>query len=199
MIWNVPNTLTLARVVLAAGCFAALSFQAPWSALGLFVVATVTDFVDGYWARRFGQITQFGRIADPFADKLLICGVFIYLAAEPASPVRPWMVVVIVGRELLVTSLRALVEGGGGDFSAKLLGKWKMVLQCLAAILGLLWICVGATQPWLGQAAYAATLAAVVLTLASGVEYVLLAARSHGAKPAEQPGSAAPPSLSRNP
>lgn len=126
MIWNVPNTLTLARVVLAAGCFAALSFQAPWSALGLFVVATVTDFVDGYWARRFGQITQFGRIADPFADKLLICGVFIYLAAEPASPVRPWMVVVIVGRELLVTSLRALVEGGGGTFplSCSASGRW---------------------------------------------------------------------------
>lgn len=139
-VWNVPNQLTVARLVLSIVCFFCLAFDAYFLALITFVIAAGTDWVDGFWARRYGQITQLGRILDPFADKIVICGTFIFLAAVPptvigksASEITAWMAVIVVGRELLVTALRSMAEGQGTDFSAKWAGKWKMVFQCLAA------------------------------------------------------------------
>ena len=107
----------------------------------MFVIAAGTDWLDGYFARKYGQVTTLGRILDPFADKVIVCGTFIFLAAIPAIRdgrwgfwgLQPWMVVVIVGRELLVTALRSFIEERGSDFSAKMSGKLKMVLQCVAA------------------------------------------------------------------
>ena len=126
-----------------------------------FVLAAVTDFLDGWWARTFKQITVFGRIMDPFADKLLICGTFIclvtipQLTSDPAGGfpswlmLQPWMAIVIVARELLVTSLRAMVESSGGDFSAKWIGKWKMAFQCMAVIACFLYLDGGAERAFL--------------------------------------------------
>jgi CDP-diacylglycerol--glycerol-3-phosphate 3-phosphatidyltransferase len=143
-VWNVPNQLTVTRLVLSIVCFAFLAFDYYLLALILFVAAAGTDWVDGFWARRYGQITQLGRILDPFADKIVICGTFIFLAAVPptvtgdsASEIAAWMAVIVVGRELLVTALRSMAEGQGTDFSAKWAGKWKMVFQCLAAAVSL--------------------------------------------------------------
>jgi CDP-diacylglycerol---glycerol-3-phosphate 3-phosphatidyltransferase len=147
-IWNVPNQLTVARLVLSIICFVFLAFDSYLIALILFVIAAGTDWVDGYWARKYGQVTQLGRILDPFADKIIICGTFIFLAAVPpdvmgnsASEVAAWMAVVVMGREILVTALRSFFEEHGTDFSAKWAGKVKMVLQCaaVAASLGRLW------------------------------------------------------------
>lgn len=146
---NVPNVLTLFRVVFAIAVFVFIAFANYDLCLLFFTLAALTDFIDGWWARKFKQVTVFGRIMDPFADKFLICGVFICLLGVPAIMFgvpgfasqmpswllfQPWMVVVIVARELLITSLRAFVEKGGGDFSAKWIGKWKMGFQCLAVI-----------------------------------------------------------------
>jgi len=135
-LWNVPNILTMLRVVFAIGIFVLLPFQFYAVCIVLFLLAAATDFFDGYLARKYNLITVFGRIMDPFADKLLICGCFIYLCAIPELRIpwgiHPWMTVVIFGREMLITSLRAIVEQGGGDFSAKWIGKWKMGLQCVA-------------------------------------------------------------------
>jgi CDP-diacylglycerol--glycerol-3-phosphate 3-phosphatidyltransferase len=146
-IWNVPNQLTVARLILSIVCFIVLSFNFYLAGLILFVIAAGTDWVDGYWARRYGQITQLGRILDPFADKIIICGTFIFLAAVPtaingttslpASEIAPWMAVVIVAREMLVTALRSFFEEHGTDFSAQWAGKWKMVFQCAAAAFSL--------------------------------------------------------------
>lgn len=142
---NVPNTLTMFRIVFAIAVFYFCAVNNWDLCLLFFILASVTDFIDGWWARKFNQITIFGRIMDPFADKFLICGVFICLLGIPSlsqsqGPIpawlmlQPWMVVVIVARELLVTSLRAVVEKSGGDFSAKWIGKWKMGVQCIALI-----------------------------------------------------------------
>jgi len=142
-IWNVPNQLTIARLVLSVICFVFLAFGGYLGALILFVIAVGTDWIDGFWARRYGQITQLGRILDPFADKIIICGTFIFLAAVPlyrgrsglpvsASEIVAWMAVVVVGREILVTALRSFFEEHGTDFSAQWAGKLKMVFQCLA-------------------------------------------------------------------
>ena len=105
----------------------------------LFAIAAGTDWVDGFYARRYGQITQLGRILDPFADKIIICGTFTFLAAVPpviqrrarssASEIWAWMAVIVVAREILVTALRSFFEEHGSDFSAKWSGKWKMVFQ----------------------------------------------------------------------
>jgi CDP-diacylglycerol--glycerol-3-phosphate 3-phosphatidyltransferase len=142
IVWNVPNILTTARLVLSVFCFVCLALSLYMPSLILFAVAAGTDWVDGFYARRYGQITQLGRILDPFADKIIICGTFTFLAAVPpneyaqnmldrsASEVWAWMAVIVIARELLVTLLRSFFEEHGTDFSAKWSGKWKMVLQC---------------------------------------------------------------------
>jgi CDP-diacylglycerol--glycerol-3-phosphate 3-phosphatidyltransferase len=187
-IWNVPNQLTVARLVLSIFCFVFLSFDNYFVGLILFVIAAGTDWVDGYWARKYGQITQLGRILDPFADKIIICGTFTYLAAVPptitgrtASEITAWMAVVVVARELLVTALRSFFEEHGTDFSAKWSGKWKMVLQC-AAVAGSLarlwyygyeansWDVV--PPDWTTWSLRLVVWAAIVLTVYSGWVYV---------------------------
>jgi len=192
-ILNVPNQLTLARIVLSIVMFAFLAWGYYQTSLVLFVITAGTDWIDGYWARKYGQVTQLGRVLDPFADKLLISGTFIFLAAVPPladgiapSGIAAWMAVVIIGRELLVTTLRTFVEQGGGDFSAKWIGKWKMLLQCLAAgwsILQLTYVDQAAntwqTVPptWMSMGLTVVAWATVLLTLYSGYTYVSAAAK----------------------
>ena len=174
-VWTIPNLLSLARLVLAVVLFAVLERGAAVTATVLFVIAASTDWIDGWWARRFGQVSRLGRIFDPLVDKLIVCGCYILLAGRDGSAIAPWMAVVVVLRELLVTAIRAEMERTGRDFSAALSGKLKMVLQCAAIGLEL------AARAWpeamaggtdLRQAATWAAWAAVVATVWSGVEYV---------------------------
>lgn len=173
---NLPNQITISRLVLAIVCFVFLAIGWYRLALVLFVLAAGTDWIDGYLARRFDQVTQLGRILDPFADKLIICGVFIFLAAVPGSGIAAWMAVVVVARELLVTALRSSLEQRGADFSATWSGKWKMVLQCLAAALSMFALTYpddGSTPPaWLSRSLPVAVWLAVALTVYSGWLYV---------------------------
>ena len=145
-LWNAPNVLTMLRVVFSIGIFILLPFDFYTACIVLFILASATDYLDGYLARKYNLVTVFGRIMDPFADKLLICGCFIYLCAIPELRIpfgmHPWMAVVVFGREMLITSLRAFVEKSGGDFSAKWIGKWKMGLQCVAVPACLLFLIV---------------------------------------------------------
>jgi CDP-diacylglycerol--glycerol-3-phosphate 3-phosphatidyltransferase len=185
---NVPNMVTISRLILAVVLFGLLSAGSYTAALVTFIVAASTDWVDGYWARKYGQVTQLGRILDPFADKMIICGTFIYLAAAPqlpdgtpASGVVAWMATVILARELAVTALRSFIEQNGGDFSAKWAGKWKMVFQCLAAgfsIGKLQWFdattrSFAADLPtWVGSGLNVTLWVALALTIYSGLEYI---------------------------
>lgn len=188
-VWNVPNQVTVARVGLSVVLFALLSLDVYLPALAVFLLAAGTDWVDGYWARKYGQITKLGRVLDPFADKLIICGTFTYLAAAPrledgtaVSGVYAWMAVVILARELMVTALRAFVEGEGGDFSAKWAGKWKMVAQCAAASVSIAVLSYmdpatrdwadGPPPQWLTTGLQATVWAAIVLTIYSAYGYV---------------------------
>lgn len=174
-IWNVPNGLSLTRLLLAVAV--GLLIECGWylPALICFVIAASTDFLDGWWARRFHQITKLGRVLDPFVDKIIVTAALVALVGQPSSQIAPWMVTVILGREFLVTSLRAMVEGQGGDFSARWLGKWKMLVQC-AAIVASLWL-LHAPQLWLQWATLVLAWGAVLITLASGFDYVLQAMR----------------------
>ncbi|MCH2162980.1 MAG: CDP-alcohol phosphatidyltransferase family protein [Phycisphaerales bacterium] len=171
----IPNLLTVARVLLATSFFVIMA-TALWPheglsaesrqlwgniAVAIFVVAAFTDFADGLLARRWKVVSVFGRVMDPFGDKLLVIGAFVFLAGPAFMPyeavgeqgslvvggsdgnvamtsgVRPWMAAIILARELLVTSIRGVLEGMGLDFSAGSSGKFKMILQSMAAPLAL--------------------------------------------------------------
>lgn len=152
-----PNLLTFSRVILAIIFFIFIYYGAAgksprlWFLLSLatFLVAIVTDWLDGLVARAFHMETAFGRIADPFVDKLLVCGAFIMFAfylngnpymrpqTRPGMPehlvnIAHWMAVVVIARELLISALRGYAESHDIKFGANVWGKQKMVLQSIA-------------------------------------------------------------------
>ena len=132
-IWNAPNIISMSRMVLSFVLFALLSFTDWWtSAAVLFVIAIATDAVDGYIARKYNLITTFGRILDPLVDKVIVCGSFIFLQQLEGSGVSAWVTLIIVIREIYITSLRGFLEQQGIDFSAKLTGKLKLIIQAFA-------------------------------------------------------------------
>ncbi len=176
-VFNVPNLLSFIRLLLAGFVGILIEWQMFIPAMWVFIFAASTDFVDGWWARKFDQVTKLGRILDPFVDKIIITASLIALAAQAGSQVFPWMATVIIGREFLVTSIRAMVEGQGGDFSARQLGKWKMLVQCVAIVASLL-LLDGFTQAvWLHWFTVASVWAALAITIASGVDYVIQAVK----------------------
>lgn len=171
---NLPNNLTLARIfltcifiVLAAGGAAGA-----WLALACFITAAVTDFADGYIARKYGMVTAFGKIMDPVADKFLTLAAFFILAFDGLVPL--WMVLVIAAREILVTASRIYRMTAGQVIPAEGSGKAKTVVQMATIVLalfyrampleGLLGSC------WQG-AIFLFIILSVILTLWSGVEY----------------------------
>lgn len=187
VIFNVPNVLTAVRLALSVGVFVLVPLEQYLAAMIVFVVAAGTDWIDGWWARKYHQVTKLGRIFDPFVDKILVCGTFIYLAAIPRSGIAPWMAVVVMGREMLVTVIRSFIEEQGGDFSAKMAGKLKMVFQCVAAVASFVALrhyqmASGATAlpDWLYWTLHIAVWLAVISTIYSGLEYVVAASRIIG-------------------
>ena len=141
MAWTTPNILTLGRIATAPILVYLLTRIGPLAAAlaaGLFFIATITDFLDGYIARSYGSGTTLGKFLDPLADKVVVISALIMLAGTPQLPRVPaWIVAVIVVREIMVTGLRAIAAAEGVVMAAEELGKYKMVLQSIA-IQGLL-------------------------------------------------------------
>ena len=180
--WNVPNQLTALRLLLSIAVFALIPLEQYTLATVLFLVAAATDWVDGYWARRYDQVTQLGRIFDPFVDKVLICGTFIMLAeamVDHPVPIAGWLAVLVMAREMLVTVLRSYIEQQGIDFSAKMPGKLKMVFQCGAAVAALVALQYEANSvpDWINHTLLAFLVLTVIFTVYSGAGYVRSAAR----------------------
>jgi CDP-diacylglycerol--glycerol-3-phosphate 3-phosphatidyltransferase len=173
--WNVPNMLTMSRLVLAVFVFALIGYGQYLSALMVFGVASLTDALDGYFARLLNQDTALGRQLDPLIDKVIVSGAYIYLLSVPKTGVQPWMVTTIVVRELLIQGLRSHLEGQGQAFGAKMAGKLKTLVQCISISAILLslsfpplnysWIIARDAVTWL----------AVALTIYSGLGYVVMA------------------------
>lgn len=195
---NLPNLLTMLRLVLAGLFFGALNAyrypdQSPmWAnlAIALFVLAVITDALDGYLARRWNVPSVFGRIMDPLCDKVLIIGAFIYLAgprfAVPewvergdfftmSTGVYPWMVVLILLRELLVTGVRGVMESLGIGFGSRWTGKAKMILQSVTIPLILFMVVNFHTSErlWAMRTCHALVYATLIVTVWSGVPYLL--------------------------
>lgn len=180
-VWTVPNIISLARLVLAIVLFALIEGvvgRQDLAALVLFVFAAATDWVDGWYARKYGAVSRLGRIFDPLVDKVIVCGTFVLLADRTGSAILPWMALVIVVRELVVTAIRAEMERTGLDFSAAWSGKLKMLFQCAAIALEL------GTRAWpelvlgpvsIHQVTVGVVWLAVISTIWSGLEYILAA------------------------
>lgn len=224
-----PNALTMFRVLLAAAFFIFLGIGSvrisssldhgaivPLSTrvllgltAGIFIVAALTDALDGHLARRWNSITVFGRIMDPFADKVLVVGAFICLCGpkfqvtypdgthEQLTGVAPWMAVTVLARELLVTSIRGWFESRGIDFSASFSGKLKMVVQSatIPTILILLAMTNAAPGPGVRMLIDGLVWLMVAVTLSSAIPYITRSVRearhdrgkhSHGA-PGDSP------------
>ncbi len=202
---NLPNQLTILRLILAGIFFLVLNqyrYAGPnsapsvllCSAFILFILAAVTDALDGYLARRWHVESYFGRIMDPVCDKILIIGSFIYLAGprfvmpehveannffNMVSGVYPWMVVIILLRELLVTAIRSEMEAIGIRFGAKFFGKLKMTLQSITIPIVLFVIYLDpTTHTWAAYIRDVFIYATVIVTLASGFPYLLAAIKA---------------------
>ena len=179
-LFNLPNKLTSSRLGLAFVLFLLIWLQQwVWSLL-VFVVAAITDWLDGYFARKRGLVSSLGRVYDPLVDKILVSGAFIFLMSEPSAGVNAWMVTIVVAREFIVTGLRGFLEEKGVSFGADWLGKLKMVLQCAAII----WILAFLSLLGHGMAPVGGGLirdllnySMVTMTFVSGANYVARAIR----------------------
>jgi len=186
---NLANRVTLARLAGAAVVLTLIALDtagalreawqpsARWVAALLFLLAALTDALDGYLARSRGMVTAFGRIADPFADKVLVAGALVLLTALPGAGdlLRPWMVVVVLVREFLVSGIRGVLEREGIGFQAAATGKAKMAVQ-VAAVTALLVRSAAGPAPWLDALCTLLVAAMVLLALVSGADYVRRAA-----------------------
>ncbi|MFW6061309.1 MAG: CDP-alcohol phosphatidyltransferase family protein, partial [Planctomycetota bacterium] len=194
MDWNLPNQLTVGRIVLAIVFFVLLGLYNPAAPSGpplllaafvIYIVAGITDVLDGYLARKWEQVSAFGRIVDPFVDKILVVGAFAMLAGAnfvvpPASAeayegvpgwlsggmlsgIQAWMVVVVLGREFIVSALRGYSESRGRKFPATYAGKAKMFVQSVAICTILMQVAY-IHAPWAIWLKLALVWAAVVVT-----------------------------------
>ncbi len=138
---NLPNSMTLSRIACVPLLIWLLSASSPlhghgqeWAVSLLFIAASVTDGLDGYLARKRGQITTMGMLLDPLADKLMVTSAYIALVAFDPAVVKPWIAVVVIGREFLVSGLRSIAANEGFTIDASEIGKLKTVLQIVSVV-----------------------------------------------------------------
>jgi CDP-diacylglycerol---glycerol-3-phosphate 3-phosphatidyltransferase len=186
---NLPNAITVSRLFLTAGFILFVTKESTWghvTALILFLIAAISDFVDGWLARKMNLVTPLGKLLDPLADKILVCSAFVFLTAEGICPV--WITTLIIAREFLVTGLRQIAIEAGQVLAADRLGKWKTAFQLTYLIAGMLYLTLDTmeslappfsflyslTTPW-GEGAWLLPISlglAVGLTVVSGWNYI---------------------------
>ena len=161
---NLPNKLTIVRVILIPVCLLLWSVQQPVWAAAVFALAAATDFLDGYIARKYHLVTVFGKFADPVADKILVLTALIFLTADGRVPA--WAVCIVAARELMVDGLRLVAVGKGNVIAAGWLGKIKTNLQFACVLTGML-------LPQGHWAVVVLTVLMAVMTVWSGANYFL--------------------------
>jgi CDP-diacylglycerol--glycerol-3-phosphate 3-phosphatidyltransferase len=169
---NIPNLLSLSRI-LSVPVFILLMLEPnPVRALAagvVFSLASATDWLDGYLARKWGQVTKVGKLLDPIADKILIMAALVTLVEIRSDVVHSWMAIVLIGREFAVTGLRAIASSEGIIIPAETVGKYKVGAQ-ITTVLSLLlyqyW-----DQEWMRQLGWFALWVAMILAVYSAVQY----------------------------
>ncbi len=166
---NLPNKLTLFRVILIPFFIAFLMIPGipfgKWIALAIFIIASLTDFLDGYIARKNNLVTNFGKFMDPIADKVLVCSAFICLVELSIIPA--WMVAIIIARELVIDGFRLVASDNGVVIAASYWGKFKTTFQMVAICLMIANIGPLRIVTWI------VTWLAVLLTIISMIDYIV--------------------------
>jgi CDP-diacylglycerol--glycerol-3-phosphate 3-phosphatidyltransferase len=176
--FNLPNRITLSRLLLAIVFFYLLSHRYFDVALIIFFVAVITDWLDGYLARKWDLSTDLGRIVDPFVDKVIICGAFILFIHIAKDVIAPWMVIVIVAREFFVSSIRGFSESKGVKFASNMWGKTKMFIQSLTICALILYYAHFENVGWAEYMVSIFMWITVIVTIGSGITYVLSAKKT---------------------
>lgn len=199
---QVPNLITISRLVLTVIFFFLLNvhddvtfYRNMWAAFVVFVLAVATDWLDGYLARRWKAESAFGRVVDPFVDKIMICGAFVFFASHgfinvaaaqaalkeastsqtALTGVWPWMTVVLIGREFLITGIRGFAESRGIDFRADWAGKIKMIVQCIAGGAIIFHIATAWQFQWVRLVRDISIWATLAATILSAIGYIVRA------------------------
>ncbi len=176
---TLANRLTMLRVVLAVAVFAALlSDDARWhgAALVLFVAAIITDWLDGWLARRMKTVSSFGKVADPIADKILVLGTLIALIQTKELAIPLWAVFLMVMRELIIGGVRVIAGSQGKVLAADRWGKIKTVIQLIVIVMMLGVVVLrdrDAAADWMIQSVYPLTVFCAILSLSSLWSYLI--------------------------
>ncbi|MGA2217124.1 MAG: CDP-diacylglycerol--glycerol-3-phosphate 3-phosphatidyltransferase [Terracidiphilus sp.] len=183
---NLPNSITMSRIFMIPLLLWILSAHFPWqgtngeqeiAASVLFVLASITDGLDGYLARKRSQITTMGMLLDPIADKIMVTGALVALVAYNPEIVKVWIAVVIIGREFLVSGLRSIASSEGFTIEASDLGKLKTVTQIVAVVSAILahhwlqWVFFGVLIIPVKWIAIAAIYFTVLVSVISAADY----------------------------
>lgn len=166
---NLPNKLTVARVIAVPFFVVCFMYKHFWIALLLFSIASLTDLLDGKIARSRGLVTNFGKIMDPLADKILVYSAFCLMVENGMIP--SWILIVILTREFTVSGMRTVAASEGIVIAAAMSGKIKTVLQMFAVVALLLLNVINLTV--LTVTAYILLYASLIMTVYSGIEYVI--------------------------
>ncbi len=173
-IFNIPNMLSLSRILSVPVFILLLLEPSPLRALlaGIvFSLASATDWLDGYLARKWGQVTKVGKLLDPIADKILIMSALVILVELRPYVVHAWIAIVIIGREFAVTGLRAIASSEGIIIPAETVGKYKVGAQITAVLCLLLDYYL--TLDWLRDLGTLALWTAMILSVYSAVRYFM--------------------------
>lgn len=161
---NLPNKLTIFRVILIIPFVVLLLMGFDWIALGIFVIASLTDLIDGKIARKYGLVTNFGKFMDPLADKVLVCSALICLIQLGRIPA--WVVIVIIAREFIISGFRLIASDNDVVIAANMWGKYKTTFQMIMVILMI------ANIPVLQLVTDVVMWIATALTIISLVDYI---------------------------
>ncbi len=172
VIFNIPNRITLSRLFLAVVFFILLTHRFFNIAFVIFLIAAATDWLYGYLARKWELSTDLGRLVDPFVDKVIICGTFIIFVNVADDIIAPWMVITIVAREFLVSSIRGFSESKGVKFASNIWGKTKMFIQSWTICAMLLYYAHFEGISWAEYMVSAFMWITIVVTIGSGITYI---------------------------
>lgn len=169
---NLPNKITMIRIILIPFfVFFMLTDYVAYSnyiAAGIFIVASLTDTLDGYLARKYNLVSNFGKFVDPLADKLLVCSALVCFVAAPDNPMPAWGVIVIISRDFIISGFRLVASDAGVVIAASWWGKIKTVVQMLMSILLIL----NFEGTVINVIEYIFIYAAIILTVVSLVDYL---------------------------
>lgn len=169
---NMPNRLTLLRVIMIPVFIVFMLWEAcPYSdyiAATVFILACITDFFDGYIARKYNLVTTFGKFMDPLADKLLVCSAMICFLAQADSPMPAWVVIIIIGREFIISGFRLVAVEKGVVIAASYWAKVKTTVQMIMAIV----LIFNFQHPIFTVLEQVLIYAALILTVISLVDYI---------------------------